>query len=49
MSIENAYNTWGNRYDTNVNLTRDLDKKCTIEHLENRIPRLIKYFELDFI
>jgi predicted TPR repeat methyltransferase len=35
MSIENAYNIWANQYDTNVNRTRDLDKKCTIETLNN--------------
>lgn len=35
MSIENAYNIWANQYDTNVNRTRDLDKKCTIETLND--------------
>lgn len=35
MSIENAYNIWAHQYDTNVNRTRDLDKKCTIETLNN--------------
>lgn len=35
MSIEKAYNIWANQYDTNVNRTRDLDKKCTIETLTN--------------
>ena len=37
MSIENAYNIWAHQYDTNVNLTRDLDKKCTIETLNNLV------------
>lgn len=35
MSIENAYNIWASQYDTNKNLTRDLDKKCTIETLRD--------------
>ena len=35
MSIENAYNIWAHQYDKNVNRTRDLDKKCTIETLNN--------------
>lgn len=33
MSVEKAYNSWANQYDTNINRTRDLDKKCTIESL----------------
>ncbi|MDA7706590.1 MAG: methyltransferase domain-containing protein [Flavobacteriaceae bacterium] len=33
MSIEKAYNIWANQYDTNKNLTRDLDKRSTIETL----------------
>ena len=37
MSIENAYNIWAHQYDTNVNRTRDLDKKCTIETLNNLV------------
>ena len=37
MSIENAYNIWAEQYDTNVNRTRDLDKKCTIETLNNLV------------
>ena len=37
MSIENDYNIWAHQYDTNVNLTRDLDKKCTIETLNNLV------------
>jgi len=37
MSIENAYNIWAHQYDTNVNRTRDLDKKCTIETLDNLV------------
>lgn len=35
MSIEKAYNVWANQYDSNENRTRDLDKKCTIEVLNN--------------
>ena len=35
MSIEKAYNSWADQYDTNVNRTRDLDKKCTVETLKN--------------
>ena len=34
MSIEKAYNSWANQYDTNENKTRDLDKKSTIETLD---------------
>ena len=37
MSIENAYNIWAHQYDTNVNRTRDLDKTCTIETLNNLV------------
>ena len=37
MSIENAYNIWAHQYDTNENQTRDLDKKCTIETLNNLV------------
>ena len=33
MSIEKAYNTWAEQYDTNENKTRDLDIKATIETL----------------
>jgi|TARA_B110000259_G_scaffold93189_1_gene107924 predicted TPR repeat methyltransferase len=35
MSIEKAYNLWASQYDSNLNLTRDLDKKCTIKTLKN--------------
>ncbi len=35
MSIEKAYNIWANQYDTNENRTRDLDRKCTIETLND--------------
>jgi len=35
MSIEKAYNVWASQYDSNLNLTRDLDKKCTIKTLKN--------------
>ena len=33
MTIEDAYNTWANQYDTNENITRDLDQKATIATL----------------
>lgn len=33
MSIEQSYNQWVSQYDTNVNRTRDLDQKATIETL----------------
>lgn len=33
MSIEKAYNSWADQYDTNDNKTRDLDKKSTVETL----------------
>ena len=33
MSIEKAYNSWAEQYDTNTNKTRDLDIKSTIETL----------------
>ncbi|MEN8194581.1 MAG: class I SAM-dependent methyltransferase [Bacteroidota bacterium] len=33
MSIEQAYNSWSEIYDTNENKTRDLDKKATISVL----------------
>lgn len=33
MSIEKAYNSWAEQYDTNENKTRDLDIKSTIETL----------------
>lgn len=35
MSIEKAYNSWVDQYDTNENKTRDLDKKVTIKTLSN--------------
>mgnify|MGYP005992942847 CR=1 FL=1 len=35
MSIEKAYNSWANQYDTNKNRTRDLDQTATIETLSN--------------
>ena len=34
MSIEKAYNSWANQYDTNDNKTRDLDQEATIKTLE---------------
>lgn len=33
MSIEKAYNSWAEQYDTNKNSTRDLDVKSTIDTL----------------
>lgn len=33
MSIEKAYNSWADQYDTNENKTRDLDSKATIKTL----------------
>ena len=33
MSIEKAYNSWADQYDTNANKTRDLDQIATIETL----------------
>jgi ubiquinone/menaquinone biosynthesis C-methylase UbiE len=33
MNIQNAYNEWSDSYDTNENLTRDLDQKVTREML----------------
>lgn len=33
MSIQNAYNEWSETYDTDQNLTRDLDQKVTREAL----------------
>jgi malonyl-CoA O-methyltransferase len=33
MSIQDAYNQWSETYDSNENLTRDLDKKVTREVL----------------
>src|SRR6476659_3491077 len=35
MSIQNAYNEWSDTYDTDQNLTRDLDQKVTREALTN--------------
>jgi hypothetical protein len=31
MSIQNAYNEWSEIYDSNQNLTRDLDQQVTRE------------------
>jgi ubiquinone/menaquinone biosynthesis C-methylase UbiE len=36
MSIQNDYNQWSEIYDTNKNLTRDLDQKVTRELLTNQ-------------
>lgn len=33
MSVEEDYNQWAHQYDSNVNLTRDLDHKATVESL----------------
>lgn len=33
MSIEKAYDTWADQYDSNENKTRDLDSKSTIQTL----------------
>ena len=35
MSIQKAYNDWSDTYDTDENLTRDLDQKVTREALAN--------------
>ncbi len=35
MSIEKAYNTWSDQYDSNKNRTRDMDKNATRGSLEN--------------
>jgi ubiquinone/menaquinone biosynthesis C-methylase UbiE len=35
MSIQKAYNEWSETYDTDENLTRDLDQKVTKESLAN--------------
>ena len=36
MDIQNAYNEWSDIYDTNFNLTRDLDSSVTRSLLANR-------------
>ena len=36
MSIQNAYNEWSQTYDTDRNLTRDLDQQIMFEMLANR-------------
>lgn len=36
MSIQDSYNEWSEIYDSNENLTRDLDEKVTRETLSNR-------------
>jgi len=35
MSIQDSYNEWSETYDSNENLTRDLDEKVTREALSN--------------
>jgi len=34
MRIESAYDIWASQYDTNNNLTRDLDLRATLETLK---------------
>ncbi len=36
MDIQNAYNEWSDIYDTNINLTRDIDSTVTRSLLANR-------------
>ena len=36
MNIQNAYNEWSDSYDTDNNLTRDLDQQVTREVLANQ-------------
>jgi len=36
MNIQNAYNEWSEIYDSNTNLTRDLDQKVTRDTLANQ-------------
>lgn len=36
MSIQNAYNEWSQTYDTDQNLTRDLDQQIMLEMFANR-------------
>lgn len=36
MDIQNAYNKWADIYDTDINLTRDLDSDVTCNLLANR-------------
>ena len=36
MGIQDAYNEWSGIYDTNINLTRDLDSKITRDLLANQ-------------
>ena len=36
MSIQKAYNEWSQTYDTDRNLTRDLDRQVMLEMLANR-------------
>src|SRR5215203_3705776 len=36
MNIQNAYNEWSEIYDTNTNLTRDLDQKVTRDTLADQ-------------
>ena len=36
MDIQNAYNEWSDNYDTNANLTRDLDSTVTRDLLTHR-------------
>ena len=36
MNVQNAYNEWSGTYDTDENLTRDLDRRLVVELLSNR-------------
>ena len=36
MSIQNTYNKWSEAYDSNENLTRDLDQQVTRDTLANQ-------------
>ena len=49
MSIEKAYNICANQYDTNENRTRDLDKKSTIEILNNYEFEYVVFNNADLI
>ncbi len=41
MSVRNAYNTWAASYDSDRNLTRDLDQQVTRATLSGLQPRAI--------
>lgn len=46
MNVQDAYNEWSDIYDTNINLTRDLDSNVTRNLLANR--RFDSILELGF-